>query len=104
MSSTAKEVIWLRQLLVDFGVPVTTPTPLYGDNQSAIKSADNPIFHEWTKHLEVELHFVRYHYLVGTLSLPYLVSTQQIVDLFTKAHTISQFQFLVGKLSIHDPP
>ena len=75
MSSIAKEVIWLHQLLIDFGVSVTTLTPIYGDNQSAIKIADNPVFYERTKHLEVELHFVRRHYLVGTLSLPYLAST-----------------------------
>ena len=68
MSSTAKEVIWLGQLLIDFGVSVTTPTPLYDDNQSAIKIAGNPVFHERTKHLEIELHFVRHHYLAGTLS------------------------------------
>ena len=89
---------------MDFGVSVTTLTPIYGDNQSAIKIVGNPIFHERMKHLEVALHFVRYHYLAGTLSLPYLASTQQIADLFTKAHTLSHFQFLLSKLSVYDPP
>ena len=103
LSSTTKEVIWLRQLLMDFGVLVTTPT-LYGDNQNTIKIAGNPVFHERMKHLEVALHFVRYHYLADTLSLPYLASTRQIADIFTKAHTLSRFQFLIGKLSVYDPP
>ena len=89
MSSTFKEVVWLRQLLMDLGVPVTTPTPLYGDNQSAINIVGNPIFHERTKHLEVALHFVRRHFLVGTLSLPYITSAEQLADFFTKAHTLS---------------
>ena len=104
MSSIAKEVIWLRHILMDFGISVTTPTPVYGDNQSAIKIAGNPVFYERTKHLEVALHFVRYHYLAGTVSLPYLASTLQITDLFTKAHTLSRFYFLLGKLSVYDSP
>ena len=89
---------------MDFGISITTPTLIYGDNQSAIKIAGNPVFHERTKHLEVALHFVRYHYLAGTFSLPYLASTQQIADLFTKAHILARFQFLLGKLSVYDPP
>ena len=86
------------------GISVTTSTPVYGDNQSAIKIAGNPVFHERTKHLEVPLYFVRYHYLPGTLSLPYLASIQQIADLFTKTHTLSRFQFLLGKLSVYNLP
>ena len=98
MSATAREVVWLRQLLPDLGVAVTGSTPLYGDNRSAILIAGNPIFHEWMKHFEVALHFVRSHYLAGTLSLPHLTSVEQTADFFTKAHTVSRFQYLLAKL------
>ena len=104
MSSTAKEVVWLRWLLMDLGVSITTSTPLYGDNQSAIKIASRQSGFSRADELEVALHFVRHHYLTGTLSLSYIASTQQIADFFTKAHTVSRFKFLIGKLSVHDPP
>ena len=77
MSATAREVIWLRQLLPDLGVVVTGSTSLYGDNRSAILITGNPIFHERTKHFEIALHFVRSHYLAGTLSLPHIASVEQ---------------------------
>ena len=68
MSATAREVVWLRQLLPDLGVAVTGSTPLYGDNRSAILVVGNQIFHERTKHFEIALHFVRSHNLAETLS------------------------------------
>ena len=76
MSSTAKEVLWLRQILMDFGVSMSAPTPIYCDNQSAIKITANLVFHKRTKHLEVALHFVRHNYLVGSILLPYVIYTQ----------------------------
>ena len=82
----------------------TGSTPLYSDNRSVILIAGNPIFHERTKHFEVALHFVRSHYLVGTLSLPHLASVEQTADFFTKAHTIFRFQYLLIKLLVQDPP
>ena len=76
MSATAREVVWLRQLLLDLGVAVSGSTPLYGDNRSAILIAGNPVFHERTKYCEIALHFVRSHYLAGTLSLPHIPSVE----------------------------
>ena len=95
MSATAREVVWLRQLLPDLGVAVTGSTPLYGDNRSAILIASNLVFHERTKHFEVVLYFVCSHYLAGTLSLPHHASV---------AHTVFRFQYLLAKLSVQDPP
>ena len=104
MSATAREVFWLRQLLLDLGVAVTGSTPLFGDNRSAILITGNLVFYERTKHFEIALHFVRSHYLAGTLSLPHLASVEQTTDFFTKAHTASRFQYLLDKLSVQDPP
>ena len=44
------EIIWLRQLLHDFGFP-SSYALIYCDNDSTIKWANNPIFHECTKHI-----------------------------------------------------
>ena len=90
MSATAREVVWLRQLLLDLGVAVTGSTPLYSDNRSVILIIGNPVLHEQTKHFEIALHFVRSHYLAGTLSLPHLASVEQTADFFMKAHTVSR--------------
>jgi hypothetical protein len=100
MASTTNEIVWLRWLLVDIGVSFSHPTPIYCDNHSSIQIANNLIFHERTKHIEIDFHLTRYHLKHGTITLPFVSSSLQIVDFFTKAHSISRFHFLVGKLSM----
>ena len=57
---TAKEVIWLRQLLAELGIPDHNPTTLHMDNQSTMAIAKNPQFHNQTKHIEVQHHFLQH--------------------------------------------
>ena len=63
--------IWLRWFLKDLGVSTSSATPLYCDNQSAIHIAHNDVFHEQTKHIEIDFHFIRYHLVYGALKLFY---------------------------------
>ena len=55
---TAKEAVWLRQLLAELGQGMPSPTILHIDNQSAIAIAQNPEFHECMKHINVHYHFL----------------------------------------------
>ena len=100
MASTTCEIVWLRRLLADMGVSHSRPTPLYCDNKSAVHIAHNSVFHERTKHIEIDCHLTRHHLQQGTITLPYVPSSLQIADIFTKAHSISRFRFLSDKLSM----
>ena len=55
--NATQEALWLRQILSDFGFEQQHPTPLWCDNQSAIKLAKDPVLHQCSKH--VELHFCK---------------------------------------------
>ncbi|KAJ9563183.1 hypothetical protein OSB04_008343 [Centaurea solstitialis] len=57
LADTSQELIWLRWLLSDMGAPQKSPTPLWCDNNSAIQIAHNDVFHERTKHIEIDCHF-----------------------------------------------
>lgn len=59
MALTVCELEWLRALLADFGVGHDGPMDLFCDNQAALYIAANPVFHERTKHVEIDCHCVR---------------------------------------------
>ncbi|KAJ9535744.1 hypothetical protein OSB04_un001111 [Centaurea solstitialis] len=100
MAVTTCEIVWLRWLLADMGVDVSQPTPLHCDNKSAMQIAKKSVFHERTKHIEIDCHFTRQHLQLGTISLPFVPSALQIADIFTKALPASRFRFLCDKLSM----
>jgi len=59
MATVTCEIQWLVYLLQDFKVPFEQPSLLYCDNNSARYIAANPVFHERTKHIEIDCHIVR---------------------------------------------
>jgi hypothetical protein len=63
LANTTSELLWLRWLLHDMGVSQTSSSPIFCDNRSVIQIAHNDVFHERTKNIEVDCHFVRLHLL-----------------------------------------
>lgn len=59
------------------------PTLLHADNISAIQIAIKPVFHEHTKHIKVDCHFIREAYEGYLIILPHITSDVQIANLFT---------------------
>lgn len=104
MSNACSEIVWLRGFLSDLGFTQSQTTPLYADNTSAIRITENPVFHERTKHIEVDCHFIRDEYVRDTISLPHISTGLQIADIFTKGLPRPRHQFLVSKLMLIDSP
>lgn len=104
MSATCSEITWLRGLLDELGFPQTDPTPLHGDNTSAIQIATNPVYHERTKHIEVDCHSIHEALDSRVISLPHVSTTLQIADIFTKALPCPCHRFLLYKLLLVDKP
>ncbi|XP_020249462.1 uncharacterized protein LOC109826854 [Asparagus officinalis] len=97
MSTATSEIIWLRQLLCDMTIDCLSPTPLYYDSQSTIKIATNVVFHEHTKHIEIDSHFIRHHYSkTKAIFLSYISSELQLADFFIKVHTSKRHKFLLS--------
>jgi len=84
LHSGAREAVWLRRFLKELGYEQKGPTPIYVDNQSAIKLAKNPEFHKRTKHIEVKFHYTRELVEEGAIELCYLPTAEQRADIMTK--------------------
>lgn len=97
------EVIWIESLLHELSIHLHRPSILWCDNLGAGSLASNPAFHARTKHLEIDLHFVRDRVLDKKLDVRYVDSTHQIADIFTKPLPHSSFSYLCTKLTLGYP-
>ncbi|GKF03963.1 ribonuclease H-like domain-containing protein, partial [Tanacetum coccineum] len=59
VANVIAEIAWVRNLLRELLVPPCTTTLVYCDNVSAVYMSSNPVQHQHTKHIEIEIHFVR---------------------------------------------
>ncbi|GKC43676.1 retrovirus-related pol polyprotein from transposon TNT 1-94 [Tanacetum coccineum] len=84
MAFTVSEIIWVRWLLNGLNVASAGPTPLFCDNQVARHIANNPIFHERTKHVEMDCYFVRERVDSKEIQPFPINSKMQIADLLSK--------------------
>ena len=102
MAHTTCELIWLKALLEDFSITYTDPFPMHCDNQATIHIASNPVFHEWTKHIEVDCYFVRNVVTSKKICTPFTPSKDQVADMFTKALKKDDFTRLSDKRHMMD--
>ena len=89
LTDTTSELFSLRWLLKDLGVSTSSATPFYCDNQSVIHITHNDVFHERTKHIKIDCHFICYHLVHGAIegksgfvSHTKLIAETTFMDLF----------------------
>lgn len=95
------ELTWLSKLLHELIVEEITPILVKCDSQIAIYIARNTMFHEITKHIELDCHFVREKLLAGLISLHHVGTKQQLADLLTKPLSGVLHRDLLSKLGVH---
>lgn len=88
-------------MLTELGYHVREPMSLYCDNKDAISITHNPVQHDCMKHIEVDRHVIKEKLQSGRICTPYVRTKDQLVDIFTKGLSSTQFTTIVSKLGMH---
>ncbi|GKE63013.1 ribonuclease H-like domain-containing protein [Tanacetum coccineum] len=102
LAYVTSEVIWILKILKDLKCFNLLLVKVFSDSNSAIKIAANPIFHERTKHLEIDLHFVREKIVSGVIEIVKIETAYQIADILTKGLDTKQHNLLCYKMGLID--
>jgi hypothetical protein len=94
------EAAWLWQLLTELHSPLSRSTLVYCDNVSAVYLSTNQVQHQRTKHVAIDLHFVRDYVAAGAVRVLHVPTTSQFVDIFTKGLPSSTFAEFRSSLNI----
>ncbi|XP_019087495.1 PREDICTED: uncharacterized protein LOC109127346 [Camelina sativa] len=104
VANVVSEATWLHTLLLEMHIPLDRATIVYCDNVFAIYLSSNPVQHQWTKHVKIDIHFVREKVSLGHVGVLHVPSAQQFADVFTKGLSSPLFLTFRGSLSVRQPP
>ena len=92
LSFTTAEVDWLKQLLAFLHISLPYVPILFCDNLFAIALSFNHVQHQRTKHIEVDVHFVHERVSQKQLSVQFVSSQEQAIDILTKGLSAPLFR------------
>ncbi|GJU07066.1 ribonuclease H-like domain-containing protein [Tanacetum coccineum] len=87
-----------------FITTLSTATLVYCDNVSAVYLSSNPVQHQRTKHIEIDIHFVRDLVAAGHIRVLHVPSRYQYADIFTKGLPTVLFDEFRSSLSVRSSP
>ena len=102
MALATCELIWLNHLLQELRFRKDEQMKLICDNQATLHIAYNPVFHEKTKHIEVDCYFIREKNESGCMATSFVNSNDQLADIFTKSLRGPKIKFICDKLGAYD--
>ena len=97
----AKEALWLHSFLQELRSTPDDPLILNCDNQRAIPLAKDNKFHTRTKHIDVHYHFIREAVEDGKVMVQYILTGDNISNIFTKLLAKAKFRELAELLRLH---
>nr|GEX00054.1 ribonuclease H-like domain-containing protein [Tanacetum cinerariifolium] len=103
VTNAVAKTCWLRNLLRELHTPMTSVTIVYCDNVSVVYLSSNPVQHQRTKHVEIDIHFVRDLVAAGQVRVLHVPSRYQFAYIFTKGLPSALFEKFRTSLNIRSP-
>ncbi|KAI3757628.1 hypothetical protein L6452_05170 [Arctium lappa] len=98
------ETCWVRNLLRELRCPPAKATIVYCDNISSVYMSSNPVQHQRTKHIEIDIDFVRDQVARGLVRVLHVPSSTQYADIFTKGLPSQLFNEFKTSLNVRNSP
>jgi len=102
--NAATKLIWFKSILHELGLPPQHSPTLWCDNIGATYLMSNPKFHARTKHIEVDVHFVRDQVYNKELVVQFISSKDQLADALTKPLPPVKLRQVQRNLNVCDLP
>ena len=103
-SQEACEAIWMWKILVGLFDQRMDPTVIYCDNQSCIKLSKNPVFHDRSKHINIQYHHLQDCLVKRIMLLLYVSIEEEDAYIFIKALSRCKFKFHRDRIGVTDNP
>ena len=100
LASTVSEISWIQSLLHELNISTSRVPSIWCDNQSTVLLAANPVLHALTKHIEIDLYFVRDKVLKNQIDVNDVPAAYQLADCLTKPISSSKFSDLRRELNV----
>lgn len=93
MSTTVREVLWLKQLAKECDEMQHSTVKIMCDNQSAIDLGQSEAFRPRTKHIDIRFHHIREKIERKVIALEYVQTEKMVADSLTKAVSTQKTEF-----------
>ena len=102
MTLATCKLIWLKHLLQELRFEKNEQMKLICDNQAALHISSNLVFHERTKHIEVDCHFIREKIALGCMTTSCVNSNDPLANVFTNSLRGPRIKYICDKLGAFD--
>ncbi|GMI91113.1 cysteine-rich RLK (RECEPTOR-like protein kinase) 8 [Hibiscus trionum] len=101
VADTMSEILWVNTVLKYMGIHASSSPVVWCDNTSVVSILANPVFHSRSKHVELDVHFVREKVVEQKVQVNYVRAEYQVADGLTKPLSKTYFQDFRRKMSAH---